>query len=326
MGRKDGGLFTPPGAPALNCPGCKRKVADDTAICPECDYIIDQSFLAGAEDEGGPEEDESTGVGPPPRARPAAPVPKARPAPVRARTGSRPSAPPSDDSTNVRNMEEIAKERAQRPPTRGGPAAKPAPARAPAPRRAPAPQPRDDDDDDDAAVAGPDPWSRDAREPGSGRSPIDDPEVLLDDARSFLKELEGADRVAFWGAALVVLSCFMPWKETAADGDFLGLISLGFISFLFAIGAMVFIGIRVRNLMAWVNPMLPWGAQMVCTVVCLVWSLVFLKISSDTTLVPSPLGNSEMMNSSPSIGCFLGVLGAVVALLGGLMGLRRTQE
>ncbi|RKG96326.1 hypothetical protein D7V97_35700, partial [Corallococcus sp. CA053C] len=121
VGRKDGGLFTPPGAPALNCPGCKSKVADDTAICPECDYIIDKSFLAGAEDEGEPEDEESTGVAPAPRARPAAPVPRARPAPARARTGPRPAAPPSDDATNVRNMEAIAKERTQRPPTRGGP-------------------------------------------------------------------------------------------------------------------------------------------------------------------------------------------------------------
>lgn len=217
-------------------------------------------------------------------------------------------------------MDDIAKERAQRSAGRTGAAAKAAPARAaPAPRRAAPVEEEEDDAGGDAA----DPWSREARELESSRSPIDDPEVLLDDARSFLRELEGGDRVAFWGATLVVLSCFMPWKETAADGDFLGLISLGFISFLFAVAQMVLVGLRARNVMTWVNPMLPWGAQMVCSVVCLAWSLVFLKLSSDTTLVPSPLGNSEMMNSSPSIGCFLGILGAVIALLGGLMGLRR---
>ncbi|NOK21362.1 hypothetical protein HMI50_30515 [Corallococcus carmarthensis] len=323
------GRFPPPGAPALNCPGCNRKVADDTAICPNCDYIIDQSFLSGAGDEGDSGDDESTGVGPPPRSRPpaarAAPESRARPAPARAKTGARPAAPPSDDSTNVRSMEDIAREKAQRAPSRAGSgAAKAAPARAPAPRRAPAPAPVDEDEDD-AGDAVADPWSREARELESTRSPIDDPEVLLDDARSFLRELEGGDRIAFWGAALVVLSCFMPWKETAEDGDFLGLISLGFISFLFAIVTMVFVGLRARQVMTWVNPMLPWGAQMVSSVVTLVWSLVFLKISSDTTLVPSPLGNAEMMNSSPSIGCFLGILGGVIAVLGGLMGLKRQE-
>ncbi|RYZ43293.1 MAG: hypothetical protein EOO71_04430 [Myxococcaceae bacterium] len=323
-GREDAGPFPPPGAPALNCPGCNSKVADDTAICPECDYIIDKSFLAGAEEESG--GDASTGVGPQPKARPSAPVPRARPAPSRSKPGARAAPAPSNDSTNVRSMDDIAKERAQRPPTRSTPAAKPAPSRATAARRAAAPVARDEDDvDSDASGGSPDPWARDSSRDGF-RSPIEDPEVLLADARNFLGELEGPDRIAFWGAALVTLSCFMPWKETAADGDFLGLISLGFISFLFAIATMVFIGIRVRNVMAWVNPMLPWGAQTACSVVCLAWSLVFLKISSDTNLVPSPLGNSEMMISSPSIGCFLGILGAVVALLGSLMGLRRPTD
>lgn len=218
-------------------------------------------------------------------------------------------------------MDDIAREKAQRAaPAR---AAKAAPARAPA-RRAPAPAPIEEEDDDVGdAVA--DPWSREARELEATRSPIDDPEVLLDDARSFLRELEGGDRIAFWGATLVVLSCFMPWKETAADGDFLGLISLGFISFLFAVATMVLVGLRARQVMTWVNPMLPWGAQMFCSAVTLIWSLVFLKLSSDTTLVPSPLGNAEMMNSSPSIGCFLGILGGIIAVLGGLMGLKRQE-
>ncbi|CAM4513027.1 hypothetical protein HJC22_19995 [Corallococcus exiguus] len=222
-------------------------------------------------------------------------------------------------------MDDIAREKAQRaaPPARGGGAAKAAPARASA-RRAPAPAPVEEDEDD-AGDAVADPWSREARELESSRSPIDDPEVLLDDARSFLGELQGGDRIAFWGAALVVLSCFIPWKETAEGGDFLGLISLGFISFIFAVATMVFVGLRAREVMTWVNPMLPWGAQMVCSVVTLVWSLVFLKLSSDTTLVPSPMGNAEMMNSSPSIGCFLGILGGVIAVLGTLMGLKRQE-
>ncbi|WP_369414502.1 hypothetical protein [Corallococcus soli] len=269
----------------------------------------------------------STGVGPQPKSRPSAPVPRARPAPARPKPGARAAPPSSDDSTNVRSMDDIAKERAARPPTRSGPAAKAAPARSTAARRAPAPAPVSRDEDDlDSDGGASDPWAREGRDPGASRAPIEDPEVLLADARSFLGELEGADRIAFWGAALVVLSCFMPWKETAEDGDFLGLISLGFISFLFAVSTMVFVGIRVRNTMAWVNPMLPWGAQTASSVICLVWSLVFLKLSSDTHMVPSPLGNSEMMNSSPSIGCFLGVLGAVVALLGSLMGLRRPAD
>jgi hypothetical protein len=223
-------------------------------------------------------------------------------------------------------MDDIARERAQRNAGKSG-SSKAVPARGPAPRRAaPAPAPVEEEDDDLAPDGMPDPWSREAREADSSRSPIDDPEVLLDDTRAFLKELHGADRIAFWGAALVVLSCFLPWKETAEDGDFLGLISLGFVSFLFAIGTMVLVGLRTRQVMTWVNPMIPWAGQMLCTVVCLVWSLVYLKLSSDTTLVPSPLGNSEMMNSSPSIGCFLGILGGVIALLGGLMGLRSQEE
>lgn len=222
-----------------------------------------------------------------------------------------------EDATNVKSMEQIARER---PPKPSRPAARAAPAsRAPAARSAaPAPARREP-----VAPATPDldsdPWENKERSP---HNPIEDPEVMLQDAGAFLRTLQGSDRIAFWGAVVVALSCFLPWKETAADGDVLGLMSAGVGAFLLSVGAMVAISIRVRRSMPGLNPMLPWLAQLGMTLVCLVWCAVYIKTASDMTRVPTPIGNADMMNSSPSMGAFLGVLGALAALGGTLLGLK----
>ncbi len=47
-----------------------------------------------------------------------------------------------------------------------------------------------------------------------------------------------------------------------------------------------------------------------------------MKLNYDATEVPSPMGNSTIMNSSPSLGAFLALLGALGCLAGTLMGLK----
>ncbi|MBJ6763990.1 hypothetical protein JGU66_24725 [Myxococcaceae bacterium JPH2] len=308
---EDARTFSLSGAPALNCPGCDTQVAEGSSICPVCDYIIDSAFLS-AEPPPEQDDDESTGAAEDPRAA-AKPAARARPA--------KPARPaPSDDATNVKSMEQITRERAQRPPSRPAPAARPSSsgsggrAAAPAPRRAPAPPPEPSYSDVEDA------WERAERRPGS--SAIEDPEVLMLQGRDFLRELKGADRIAFWGAAAVVLSCFLPWKETAADGDILGLMSAGVGACLLSVGVMIAISVRVRRSLAQLNPMVPWLAQLGMSIVTLLWGLIFMKLASDTARVPTPMGNTEMMNSSPSMGVFLAVLGALAALGGTLMGLK----
>ncbi|AKQ65307.1 hypothetical protein A176_002219 [Myxococcus hansupus] len=300
--------FLSAGALVLNCPGCGSKVAANSSICSVCDYIIDGSFLSGEPAPDAPEE--STDAAEDPR-RAAKPPPPKRPRPAPGRSGSRPAAAaePGGDSTNIRSMDEVVR---SAPQQRAAKAAAPRPA----PRRAPAPEP--------AASSG-DPWDRssDSDESSGG---VTDPDELIRDAKELFGQLRGGDKVAFWAAAVVLISCFMPWKETAVDGDVLGLMSMGVGAFVMSILLLTAVTIRVKGSLPSVNPVVPWMGQLVVSIVCLIWCIVYIKMSSDTTMVPTPIGNSEMMNSSPSFGVYVAVLGAVATLGGTLMGLKGQSD
>ncbi|MFL5350432.1 MAG: hypothetical protein ACJ8AT_37145 [Hyalangium sp.] len=148
------------------------------------------------------------------------------------------------------------------------------------------------------------------------------PEEIISDARAFFGELMRSDKIAFGGCCLVILSCFLPWKETAAEGDVLGLMSAGAGAL---IGAAIVIGsifIRVRRSLPKFNPLVPWAMQLGVSFFSLLYTVVFIKSAFDTTEVPSAIGNRLIMNSSPSFGVFLGLLGTIAALTGSVMGLR----
>lgn len=311
-GSEDGCSHLSAGALVLNCPGCGSKVAANASICSVCDYIIDTSFLSA--EPPSDNDEESTGASEDPR-----PAPKPAPArPRPAKSGARPPAPASGDATNVKSVQDIARGAPQRP-SRPAPAKSAAPNTAPR-RAAPAPAPA-------PASSGADPWARGGRDDDENNgSAIVDPDELMQDARDLMGAMGAGDKIAFYGAGLVVLSCFTPWKETAADGDALGLMSTGFGAFLLALMVMVAIGVRVRSAFPNLNPVVPWMAQLFTTFLCLIWCIVFIKVSSDTTLVPTPIGNAEMMNSSPSFGVFIGLLGSVAALIGAFLGLKSKND
>ncbi|WP_343073534.1 hypothetical protein [Pyxidicoccus fallax] len=294
----------------LNCPGCGSKVAANTSICSVCDYIIDGSFLSDEPPADNGEEADDAPEEPRPAAKPAA---AARP---KGKTGARAAVPPPDsDSTNIRSMDEIVRAAPPRPAARaaaGGSRATPAARAAPPPRRAPEPPPEDD---------GPDPWDRSARA-GEESNAVADPEELIRDAKELFALLTGGDKVAFWGAALVLLSCFLPWKDTAADGDILGLMSMGVGAFVLSILVMTAVSLRVKGSLQNVNPVVPWMGQLLCAFICLVWCVIYIKTASDSTKVPSGFGNAEVVNSSPSLGVYLALLGSLAALGGTLLGLK----
>lgn len=316
--------FPSAGALVLNCPGCGSKVADDAAICNVCDYIIDTSFLS-AEPPGSNDEDDDEGTDskedPRPAPKPAAAPARPRPAAGGNKSGSRAAVPAADsDATNVKSMDDIVR---SAPPRPGRPATGSRGAVAPTPPRRPAPPPPKPAAPEPDAMGG-DPWDRahrPARDDDEGHA-IADTGELLAEAREFMGLLSSADKIAFWGAVTVALSCFLPWKSTAVEDDVLGLMSLGFGAFLLSIAIIVCIGVRVRGGMRGMNPVVPWMGQLVTSFLCLVWCIIFIKVSSDTTRVPSNIGNVEVMNSSPSIGVFIAVLGAIAALGGSVLGLR----
>lgn len=325
------------GALVLNCPGCGTKVEDGTTICPSCDYIIDASFIS----TDAPDESDDA----PPPARKPAPRPartasgrpatgrstSARPA-VRTNAGAKPKAassqtarpaspPPSDDATNIRSMDEIVRNASQRP-NNARPASAPRPAaRSGGSRPAPPPaRPQETQLDPSDINYVP---TRDTSGMGThGTGAIMAPEQVVADFRDFMGVLGLSDKIAFIGALVILLTAFFPWKETAKDGDILGLMSTGLIAILGALGILGTIGVRVRRFMPNLNVLIPWMVQLMLSFGCVLWCVIFMKISYDATEVPSPMGNSTIMNSSPSMGVFLALLGALACLAGTLLGLK----
>jgi succinate dehydrogenase hydrophobic anchor subunit len=88
---------------------------------------------------------------------------------------------------------------------------------------------------------------------------------------------------------------------------------------LLVIGTLV---VRVRQSMPRLNPLIPWLTQLITSVACVLYTLVLLRVSVDSTEVPSAIGNQMIMNSSPSIGVFIALLASLGAMAGSLMGLK----
>jgi hypothetical protein len=310
--------FPPQGAPVLNCPGCGNKVADGAAICPSCDYIIDASFISTdapqeSDAEQAPASRPARGTGARPAAR-AAPGSGAR---------SRPAAPAvvNEDATNIKSMDEVMRNAPPRPaPGKSNPSARPVAPRAggsgartaaPTPRRAQEAE-RAPADDDYASA-----YDNDA---GSGL--IAAPEDVFEEFRQFVGIMGISDKVALGGVGMIVLSAVFPWKETAADGDILGLMSLGLVCVLASLAILGTITVRVRRLLPDLNVLIPWLGQLALSIFCVIWCIVFMKISTDASAVPSLMGDATVMNSSPSMGAYMGLLGSLTCLAGTLLGLK----
>lgn len=299
----------------LNCPGCGTKVADGTSICPKCDYIIDQSFLSSEPPAGNNDDDEATGAAPDPRqagtSRPVRPVGapgsktgttgKVRAVSVTGKSGPRPA---------VAAGKSVTGRTGPRPAVRPAP-----PSRAPEP--APEPETRAEPPPRQSIL----PPANPNRTFSTGTK-IVAPEQMMEEAREFITDLSRADKLAFAGAAAVVLSCFLPWKETAVDGDVLGLMSSGLGALLLALLVMGALVLRVRKSMPRLNPLVPWMAQLLGSVSCVLYTVVTLRFSIDSTEVPSAIGNAMIMNSSPSLGVFIALLGGLGAMAGSLLGLK----
>ena len=77
--------------------------------------------------------------------------------------------------------------------------------------------------------------------------------------------------------------------------------SLGLMAVLAAIGIIGAIAVRVRRLMPHLNVLIPWLAQVGLSVFCILWCIIFMKISHDATEVPSPMGNAHHHELLPQL-------------------------
>lgn len=153
-----------------------------------------------------------------------------------------------------------------------------------------------------------------------------DPEDVMGDARRFIYELSSADKLAFFGAATMFLACFFPWKETVVEGEVLGLMSMGIVVFALSAVALASIAIRSRKTFGNLSPIVPWVAQLGAIGFGELWCLVYMRLSWDSTLARSPVGNFEMWVSKPSFGVILAFLAGIVAALGTIFGLRELGD
>jgi hypothetical protein len=160
------------------------------------------------------------------------------------------------------------------------------------------------------------------------RSQIIDPEDLVQDARQFVRNLSQSDKIAVGGAAVLLVSGFMPWKETAADGEILGMMSLGVVAMLAAIGFIALLAVRTRRVREdpYANVLLYWMGQLVVAIFCIFWCIIYMRVSSDSRLVPTAMGDAVVQSSTPAFGVFLGLLGGLGSLGGTLLGLKERPE
>jgi hypothetical protein len=268
----------------MKCTSCNKTVAEDAAVCPYCDAVLDPSLLDAA-----PPDDDGDEPRPPPRKPVGKPL-------------TRPG------------VKKVLKKK----PVAGA---------------RPKPKPRVEDDDEPPPTAKKPDWrdsvSAEDWKEGAGREKeafVVDRALNPDDAmlktRQYLWSLPLADKLALAGSSVLLISTFLPWKETVKDGDVLGVFSSGVIVTLLA--AMAVAGLLVRTLksMPTLNPLLPWAAQLGCVGISGVWCLVYIMLSVDSTLVQSSIGNQQIWASKPSLGVFIAVVAGVISILGTIFGLK----
>lgn len=148
------------------------------------------------------------------------------------------------------------------------------------------------------------------------------PEQALDDFQHFVRNLPAGDKLAFVGAALTILSTFLPWKDTAADGEILGLMSLGIVVFIVMIAVLSSIVIRIKRGMPELHPLVPWLVQLGGTVFSALWCIIYIGLSIDSRKTQALVGNFEVSVSAPAFGVFFAIFCCALTGAGTLLGLK----
>lgn len=333
---------------ALNCPGCGTSVDDGTAICPQCDYIIDASFLSAeappdSEGDDAPAGGNATFVGPAPTAPPARkPAAKATaPSGAPARTTTTGSVPRTSTGSVPRTSTgSVPRAASGSAPTRRDTNAVPRAAARPQaarPKPKPAPDPQEQFDAELEAMSEPEPASepdwRIPRDPAPAPRPaysspavsrhgLEAQEEQLAEMKHFLTDLSRPDQLAFWGALVVVVLGFFPWKETVQEGEVMGLMTLGIIGVAAAALSLAALVIRVRGTFPRLGVVLPWLVQLGASCFGVIWCLIFIKLSYNGQKVHALVGNTEVQISTPSFGAWAALLSFVVSAAGTLLGLK----
>ena len=274
----------------MQCPSCHSEVDDEAAVCPHCDAVVDPALF---DVEPGPSS-----------------------APKAGRSGAR----------------RVLKKGVKKGKKKGPPKVE-----RPLPDATSESEPsigdwrsrvsKEDWEDGKAQSKPDDPGTSDAKvdpylglEVAKHRPNLDD--EFMADAQSFMGGLSASDKVAFFGAAAMTVACFFPWRESIEDGEVLGLLSQAVLVFLLGAGIMTAIAVRTRHMVPRLNPLFVWVAQLGAASFSVLWVLVCIKLSWDSTLARATVGNEEVWVSKPGFGAFFGLFATLTATLGTALGLK----
>lgn len=147
-----------------------------------------------------------------------------------------------------------------------------------------------------------------------------DPDDFIGGVRLFVESLSIGDKLALFGAAGTIVACFFPWRETIAEGDVLGLLGPGIVTFLMAVGTITALTLRANRSMK--NELLLWAAQLGTIAFGVLWAFIAIQQSWNPTLARAVEGNQEVWVSKPGFGVILAVLTGGVSALGSVLGLK----
>ena len=148
-----------------------------------------------------------------------------------------------------------------------------------------------------------------------------DADDFLAGLKLFVAGLNAGDKLAFFGAVTVMLACFFPWKETVTEGEVLGLMGPGLVTFLMAVLVITFVVVRV-NKATKVNELLLWAGQLGSLSLGALSTLVTIVSSIDRTIARATEGNQDVWVSKPGFGAILAVFALGLTGFGTVVGLK----
>jgi hypothetical protein len=290
----------------MKCHSCKAVVSDDAAVCPKCDAVLDASLFDLAPPDTNDESSNQTNER----------------SPDQTFEGSALSGDDGEDARPVGRPKPKARRAATSPPKRASKAAstggKAGKSRQDIANRETDPRSdwREEISEDD--------WKEMSR--GKKDDFVPDralePSEMLEGIVLFVRTLSRPDQIGFFGQCAMALGCFFPWKDTAAHGESLGLLSSGIFVFFLAGGGLVALVARIRKLFGMTKPMVPMLGQIICVAFGTLSTVAYMFNAWDSTQVASTIGNYMTSVSKPSIGVFFSLAGGVVAALGSFMSLK----
>ncbi len=151
-----------------------------------------------------------------------------------------------------------------------------------------------------------------------------DPDVFLTDTKNFIASLSLADKLSFFGAVALFVSALLPWRETVAEGEVLGIFGAGLLALFIAILLMVSVAMRLKAPAG--ERLMYWVIQLGLAGVSVLWAVIVGIQSIDRTLARAQVGNFEVWTSKPSFGVVLAAFAGAVVILGTVFGLKDTSQ